>query len=224
MSEANGNSLHSLVGLSGFRCIVADPPWPYPEGFPTQSRTPGKWQGPVTCKPLPYPAMTLTEIEAMPVSGVADKDCRLWLWTTNRYLPCAFGVMSAWGFDYRQTLVWHKADGNMGGSVAPNSAEFLLVGVRGKPARLSKLKSAVWKFPQGKRHSRKPEAWQTMIETVSDGPRLELFARRPREGWVTLGNEADGLDMKDSLILLAQGKHPCYGVEKHGESRHEKDV
>ena len=29
MSEANGNSLHSLVGLSGFRCIVADPPWPY---------------------------------------------------------------------------------------------------------------------------------------------------------------------------------------------------
>uniref|UniRef100_A0A6M3JTR9 Uncharacterized protein n=1 Tax=viral metagenome TaxID=1070528 RepID=A0A6M3JTR9_9ZZZZ len=44
--------------------------------------------------------------------------------------------------------------------------------------------------------------------SASPGPRLELFARRKREGWVTLGNEADGLDMKDSLILLAQGKHP----------------
>jgi len=207
-----------------FRTICADPPWPYPEGFPTQSRTPGKWQGPVTCKPLPYPSMTLTEIEAMPVSGVANSDCRLWLWTTNRYLPAAFGVMAAWGFAYRQTLVWHKADGNMGGSVAPNSAEFLLVGVRGKPRRVARLKSSVWRFPQAKRHSRKPEEWQTMIETVSDGPRLELFARRVRPGWTTIGNEADGMDVKDSLILLAQGKHPCYGIEKHGENRHEQDV
>jgi N6-adenosine-specific RNA methylase IME4 len=63
-----------------------------------------------------------------------------------------------------------------------------------------------------------------MVETVSPGPYLELFARRERPGWVTLGNEADGLDMKDSLILFAQGKHPCYSVEKYGESRHEKDV
>jgi len=135
--------------------------------------------------------MTLAEIEAMPVSAVADKDCRLWLWTTNRYLPAAFTVMSAWGFDYRQTLVWHKADGNMGGSVAPNSAEYLLVGVQGKPRRLVKLKSAVWKFPQGKRHSRKPEEFQDMVETVSPGPYLELFARRPREGWTVWGNEVE---------------------------------
>ena len=120
-----------VIPDGGFRTIVADPPWSYPEGFATQSRTQGKWDGPVTRKPLPYPAMTLTEIEALPVADVASKDCRLWLWTTNRYLPSAFSVMLAWGFDYRQKLVWHKADGNMGGSVAPNSAEFLLVGVRG---------------------------------------------------------------------------------------------
>jgi N6-adenosine-specific RNA methylase IME4 len=135
--------------------------------------------------------MSIAEIEAMPVSSVADKDCRLWLWTTNRYLPAAFGVMAAWGFDYRQTLVWHKADGNMGGSVAPNSAEFLLVGVRGRPRRLCKLKSAVWKFPQSKRHSRKPEAFQDMVETVSPSPHLELFARRQRENWTCWGNEVD---------------------------------
>jgi len=30
---------------SAFRCIVADPPWDYPEGFATQSRSPGKWSG-----------------------------------------------------------------------------------------------------------------------------------------------------------------------------------
>lgn len=40
-------------------------------------------------------------------------------------------------------------------------------------------------------HSTKPEFFQDMIETVSDGPRLELFARRPREGWTVWGNEVE---------------------------------
>lgn len=30
-----------------------------------------------------------------------------------------------------------------------------------------------------------------MIETVSDGPRLELFARRARPGWTVWGNEVE---------------------------------
>ena len=183
--------LQNVVGLptGPFRCIVADPPWDYPEGFASQSRTAGVWEGDVISKPLPYPSMTLAEIEALPVAEVAGPDSRLWLWTTNRYLPASFGVMAAWGFNYRQTLVWHKSDGNMGGSVAPNSAEFLLVGVRGQPGRKIKLSSAVWKFPQGKRHSKKPEAWQDMIEQVDEGPYLEMFARQPRIGWTVWGNE-----------------------------------
>lgn len=176
--------------MEKFKTIVADPPWEYGEGFPTQSRTPGKWTGPVVTTPLPYLSMSVEEIRKLPVIQMADDDCRLWLWTTNRYLPESFGVMAAWGFDYRQTIVWHKSDGNMGGSVAPNSAEFLLVGVRGKPERLSKLASSVWKFSQTKQHSKKPEAFQDMVEQVSPGPYLELFARRTRLGWSTWGNEA----------------------------------
>lgn len=172
-----------------FRCIVADPPWEYPEGFPTQSRTPGKWSGPIETNPLPYPSMTVEQIMALPVARMAAQHCRLWLWTTNRYLLDAFRVMEAWGFEYRQTLVWHKADGNMGGSVAPNSAEFLLVGARGNPTIMKKLKSSVVKLPQSKRHSKKPTEWQYLIESVDTEPRLELFARRTRPGWHIWGNE-----------------------------------
>lgn len=174
---------------SAFRCVVADPPWEYPEGFATQSRSPGKWEGEIKCKPLPYPSMTVEEIAALPVREMAAADCRLWLWTTNRYLPAAFGVMESWGFEYRQTLVWHKSDGNMGGSVAPNSAEFLLVGVRGNPPCKKRLPAAVVKLPQSKRHSKKPVEWQWLIEQTDDGPRLEMFARRKRPGWHAWGNE-----------------------------------
>lgn len=39
-------------------------------------------------------------------------------------------------------------------------------------------------------HSAKPEAFMDMVEQVSPGPRLELFARRQRLGWDTWGNEA----------------------------------
>lgn len=173
-----------------YRTLVADPPWDYPEGFPTQSRSPGKWSGPVTGKALPYPSMTVDAIKALPVRDLCEPDARLFLWTTNRYLREGFDVMEAWGFKYRQALIWHKLDGNMGGSVAPNSAEFLLVGVKGSPGLLQKMKSAVVAHSQGKRHSTKPEVFLDLIEQVSPGPFLEMFARRNRLGWDTWGNEA----------------------------------
>jgi N6-adenosine-specific RNA methylase IME4 len=40
-------------------------------------------------------------------------------------------------------------------------------------------------------HSQKPEFFQELIEQQSDGPRLELFARRKRKGWHSWGNEVD---------------------------------
>jgi N6-adenosine-specific RNA methylase IME4 len=43
-------------------------------------------------------------------------------------------------------------------------------------------------WPRG-RHSAKPEAFQDMVESVSPGPYLEMFARRPRLGWTVWGNE-----------------------------------
>jgi N6-adenosine-specific RNA methylase IME4 len=120
---------------------------------------------------------------------VAEGRCRLFLWTTSRYLPDAFGVLAAWGFRYKQTLVWHKRDANLVGSVAPNSAEFVLVGARGNPARLTPLPSAVISTTRSGGHSAKPEAWLDYFEQVSPGPYLELFARRARFGWDTYGDD-----------------------------------
>ena len=117
-----------------YRTIVADPPWHYKDAA-TMPGSPAKWGHTAKREPLPYETLTIEQIAALPVAAMAERDCALWLWTTNRYLPEAFYVMGEWGFGYRQTIVWHKT-GNpspFGGTVAPNHAEYLLLGARGRP-------------------------------------------------------------------------------------------
>lgn len=165
-----------------YSTIVADPPWHY-DGFAL-----GPGHGVLVTKPLPYSSMTLEEIKALPVASLAAADCRLFLWTTNRYLRPAFGVLDAWGFAYKQTLVWHKRDANLPGSVAPNSAEFVLVATKGSPERGQTLPSAVLSTTRKGGHSAKPDAFGDLVEQVSPGPYVELFCRRPRLGWDSWGH------------------------------------
>ncbi len=40
------------------------------------------------------------------------------------------------------------------------------------------------------------------------GPYLEIFARRHRPGWTCIGNELDGLDIRESLALVAADQCP----------------
>jgi N6-adenosine-specific RNA methylase IME4 len=64
-------------------------------------------------------------------------------------------------------------------------------------------------------HSAKPEAFLDLVEQVSPGPYLELFARRNRLGWDTWGNETlpiigDAIcDMCGEGITLGS-HHPCW--------------
>lgn len=173
-----------------YRTIVVDPPWDYPEGFVGHNRTAGKWSRRVE-KALQYPAMTREQLTALPISGFAQGGANLFCWTTQKYLPHALTITSAWGFRYRQTLIWHKsAVSPLGGSVAPNDVEFLLVCRKGSCRLTGRLASCVIPAPQQKVHSRKPDVFLDLIEQLSPGPYLELFARRQRLGWDTWGNEA----------------------------------
>jgi N6-adenosine-specific RNA methylase IME4 len=171
-----------------YRTIVADPPWEY-DAMPIGGATAGSFGA---TRPLDYPTLTIDEIRALPVSGMAEADAALWMWTTNRYLPQAFSVVDAWGFTYRQTLVWGKNNPMPVGSIAPSAAEFLLFARRGKPALARAFPSSVivTARPPGRRHSQKPECFMDYIEACCPGPYLELFARRNRLGWDTYGNES----------------------------------
>jgi len=137
--------------------------------------------------------MTIEEMCSLPIKTLADDNARIFLWTTNRYLPNAFLVLSSWGFTYKQTIIWRKV-GNpspWGGSVAPNHAEFLLVGTVGNPPRREMLKSNIIEANVG-RHSEKPAFVRDLILRVcGDVSRVELFARKKELGWDVWGNEVE---------------------------------
>jgi N6-adenosine-specific RNA methylase IME4 len=173
-----------------YHTILADPPWIYADPHVSYPGAPGR-QRRIT-KPLPYEQMTIEQIAAVPVADLADRDACLWLWTTNRYLCDAFKIVAAWGFEFRQVIVWRKtgSPSPFRASIAPNHAEFLLHGRRGKPVMLGTLPSNVIDAPKQYAHSRKPEVFIDLIEQVSPGPYLEMFARRHRLGWSVWGNES----------------------------------
>lgn len=180
MSAANECTLDALVGR-GFKTIVADPPWDVMRGPDYNSNGPSK--------PLPYPTMTLAEIEDMPVSGVAAKDAHLYIWTINKYIEQTYAIARAWGFKPSCLLTWAKKPHGIGiGGTYVQTTEHVLFARRGTCKALRRVDSTWWTWPRG-RHSAKPEAFQDMVETVSPGPRLELFARRERPGWTVWGNE-----------------------------------
>lgn len=179
-----------------YACIVADPPWPQKGAGPQRGR---EGFGDALCGPskaMPYPTMTVAQIAALAVPAAAA--AHLYLWATNRFLPDAFAVMAAWGFDYSTTLVWAKRPmgGGLGGCYGI-STEFVLFGRRGTLPAISRVgrTSFDWKRPYDERgkpkHSAKPAGFFAMVEAVSPGPYLELFAREKRLGWHSWGNEVN---------------------------------
>lgn len=183
-----------------YSVIYVDPPWSVKTGrsLPKYVKKDGKqiWgSGEKKSRDLSFPSMTVDQIKSLGVQDICNPNCHLYLWTTNGYLPAAFDVIKSWGFTYSTTIVWCKKimGGGLGGTWKINT-EYLLFATKGslKPTGVIKGTHHSVKrdysngFPQ---HSRKPEVFRKMIESVSPGPYAELFARRKVIGWDVWGNE-----------------------------------
>lgn len=162
-----------------YSTLVVDPPWFYEQGGPTTgtSRFP----------PPPYGMMRLAEIKALPVVELAADNAHMYLWTTNRYLRDAYDIAEGWGFKPSQILVWCKTPSGLGpGGAFSNTAEFVLYCRRGSLPYQDRIDRTWWEWKRGA-HSVKPAAFMDIVERVSPGPYVELFARQPRLGWDSWG-------------------------------------
>ena len=131
--------------------------------------------------------MSVDEIAALPIQQLAAKDAHLYLWTTDRYLRDAYGIAEAWGFEVSKTLVWCKAPMGLGPTgTFSNTTEFALFARRGSLRALTRVDSTWWQWKRGP-HSAKPPAFLDLVEQVSPGPYVELFARQSRLGWDSWG-------------------------------------
>jgi N6-adenosine-specific RNA methylase IME4 len=190
MQNSAAHDLAHFLGHRRFATVMVDPPWRF------TNRT-GK-MAPEHKRLSRYETLTLAEICALPVADHLENTAHCYLWVPNALLPDGLRVLSAWGFEYKSNLIWHKvrkdggSDGRGVGFYFRNVTEMVLFGVKGKNARtLAAGRRQVNLFATRKReHSRKPDEQYDIIESCSRGPYLELFGRGVRKGWTVWGNQA----------------------------------
>lgn len=148
-----------------------------------------------------YKTMSKEELKLLPIKEIAEKDAILYYWVYQPVLPEVFEIFEAWGFKY-VTIghVWNKttkhgkpAFGT--GYYTRTGMEMCLIARRGNPPR-PKVRNCRQVFSAPVRaHSQKPDELYTFIESMYDGPYLELFARNtPRIDWTKIGNEVGKIE------------------------------
>lgn len=183
--------------------ILADPPWPFATwshiGLAGDSSQENRGQ---RSRAAPYKTMAHDNINLLPVSELAAKDCVLFLWVVQTQLPHAVTLIEQWGFEFKTcAFAWFKGEGlplfpddvrvPIGcGYWTRAQFEQCWLATRGSPKRLNAdVRQAI--LESRREHSRKPDCTHQRIERLVAGPYCELFARQKRKGWDVWGNQTD---------------------------------
>jgi Transcriptional activator, adenine-specific DNA methyltransferase len=195
--QAQGAGAQDTAGP--FNVIVADPPWAFGDKLPGEGRGAEKH----------YPVMKVDEIERylpslnLPIAN----DALLFLWRVSAMPEEALRVVRAWGFVPKSEIVWVKTTNESDryslafgmGRYVRAAHETCIVASRGKGQALiqNHAQRSVFFAPRA-RHSEKPNEFYGIVQALvplrdtlstQGSGHLELFARRRRPGWVTLGEE-----------------------------------
>ncbi len=175
--------------MNKYSIIYADPPWDY-KG---QKQHAGAGKTDTGGAIEHYPTMTLAELKKLSIESLLEPAALLFMWVTNPHLDQGLELMTTWGFKYATVaFVWDKQVPNPG-FYTLSQAELCLVGKHGKIPQPRGIRNAR-QFLSKKRtkHSEKPVEIQERIELMfPTQKKLELFARKSREGWDAFGNEVE---------------------------------
>ena len=168
-----------------FDVVVIDPPWPVAkidrDERPNQDA-------------FDYPVMQPAEIEQFWQRELAHrvtKDCHLFMWTTQKYLPAALNLIGLFGFRYVFTMVWHKGGGFQPIDLPQYNCEFVVYGRCGSPLFVdTKDFNCCFEGPR-REHSRKPDVFYDTVCRVTGGSRIDVFSRELRNGFAQYGNQPD---------------------------------
>ena len=137
--------------------------------------------------------MSVEEIAAL--RPPADTQCHLYLWAVSQRVDYVYTVAEAWGFEPVILLTWKKP--GLGVGRFRCNTEHVLVARKGSRhgqpfghggRHVQATDGTCFDWPRGA-HSEKPAAFFALVERLSPGPRLEMFARLHRPGWDAWGNE-----------------------------------
>ena len=170
-----------------YRTIVADPPWDYRDHLGDGPRGAAGHYG----------CMTTSELMCLPVGAWGYDDAHLYLWCTNAFIVQAHQIAESWGFLPRTIITWVKGRMDRGrlvqqiglGHFYRNTTEHILFCVRGSLPVMNHDATTAFLAPR-REHSEKPDTFYDIVQHMSPGPYLDVFARKQRMGWDCFGNEA----------------------------------
>jgi N6-adenosine-specific RNA methylase IME4 len=190
--------LYTPLPKKKYQVIYADPPWFYNGKlqFDKSSKSKDKIDIKknifVSTASFKYPTLKSEELKKLKVEDISDKDCILFMWTSNPHLDQAIELGKSWGFDYKTVaFVWNKMVHNPG-QYNLSYCELCLLFKKGKiptPRGARNIKQLV----ESKRtkHSEKPIEVLTNIEKMFPSQKkIELFARTRNKGWDVWGLES----------------------------------
>ena len=227
------DTLFTPLPRGEFRTIIADPPWDYSRkisgggtsGYSPVHHSRGGSRGAANH----YKTIKTEDIARLPVADVTASEAHLYLWTTGAFMVEAHHIAESWGFSPKGVIPWIKLkrkwranlphrEGSLDSVVRMGMgkyvrwcAEFVVFCVKGK---LSALRHDVLGviFAERLRHSEKPNELYELVEKVSPPPRLELFARSRKLGYVSWGDELE------DEIRVPYGIDSIYDLEPSDKS------
>lgn len=178
-----------ILHANFYRAVVVDPPWTPTLHAHNPRRATVDKAGPQKH----YPTMSLDAICALKPS--LAKQCHVYIWVLSQHVDWGYAVASAWGVEPQILLTWAKP--GLGAGRFQCNTEHVLV-CRGGPragnpfgfgGQVAPATGGTWfNWPRG-RHSEKPREFFELVEKISPGPFLEMYARSTRPGWAVFGNE-----------------------------------
>ncbi|CAI9736611.1 N6-adenosine-methyltransferase subunit METTL3-like [Octopus vulgaris] len=167
---------------------------------------------------LPYGTMSDDEMRKLDVPNLQD-DGFLFLWVTGRAMELGRECLELWGYKRVDELIWVKTNQlqriirtGRTGHWLNHGKEHCLVGVKGDPKGVNRGLDCDVIVAEVRATSHKPDEIYGIIERLSPGTRkVELFGRphNVQPNWITLGNQVDGVRLKDPDVVTSfQKRYP----------------
>lgn len=172
-----------------YRTVVADPPWQ-----PTMAITNGG--APKASPQLRY--MTLSVEDIIKMRPNLAPQAHLYIWGLTQHMDWAYNVARAWDTEPVTMFTWKKP--GLGAGRFRCNTEHVLVARKGNRignpfgsgGRYQQATNGtLFEWPRAS-HSEKPDEFYSLVERLSPGPYLEMYARAPRHGWSVWGDQSDG--------------------------------
>lgn len=183
--------LNTLESNKKYGIIYTDPPWQQTKGNLRKCR-------PNQGKTLDYQTMDLQSImeHQKQAYTMADDKCNIFMWTIDKFIRDVEEEMTRGGYCLHARLVWDKTNGIAPAFTVRFSHEYLLwfykKGHILMPRQETRGKYTTVFREQATKHSKKPQCVYEMLEDMFPKVnKLEMYARTPREGWDSFGNELE---------------------------------